>query len=227
VIALKQHRIIIADDHPIFRKGLRDIIETDSRFHVIAEAGDGDEALRLARTESPDALVLDVEMPLLDGLEVVKRLHEEESPVAVLILTMHQTESIFNRAMDHGVTGYLLKDSAAADIINALHAVMDGKHFISPALTEQALNHARMLKTTIEEFHELSPMERVILERISSAKTSVQIAEELCISPRTVENHRFHIGQKLGLRGSYSLLRYALENRDLILHAERDREQTR
>lgn len=215
-------RVVIADDHPVFRTGLRDIIETDRRFHIVGEAGDGKEALKLVRAHQPDALVLDVEMPKLDGLEVARQLHEAESMVAVLILTMHQKESIFNKAMDYGVTGYLLKDSAAADIVQALVAVVNGKHFISAALTEKALEHNAREQTMVEGFHELSRTERKVFIRIAAAKTSVQIADELNISLRTVENHRSHIGQKLGLRGSYSLLRYALEHRELILPAGYD-----
>lgn len=218
----RRSRIIIADDHPVFRTGLRDIIETDRHFHIVEEAGDGEEALRHVRAHNPDALVLDIEMPRLDGLEVARQLHEEGSTVAILILTMHQNESIFNRAMDYGVTGYLLKDSAAADIVHALVAVISGKYFISAALTEQALEHARQELSVVNGFNELSRTELKILVRIAAANTSVQIADELNVSLRTVENHRSHIGQKLGLRGSYSLLRYALENRELILHQGND-----
>ena len=159
-------------------------------------------------------------MPKRDGLGVVKALHDEGATVAILILTMHQSESIFNRAMDFGVTGYFLKDSASADILNALVAVIGGKHFISPSLTEHALDRVRNDNASLQELAGLTTVEKKILEKISSSHTSSQIADELCISRRTVENHRMHISQKLGLRGSYSLLRYALENKEHILYRE-------
>lgn len=216
----KQISVIIADDHPVLRAGLREIIESDRDFRIEATAGDGEEALREVRSRKPDVLLLDIEMPKMDGLEVAKQLHEEGSAVAILILTMHHQDSVFNKAMDYGVSGYLLKDSAEDDILAAIRAVLDGRCFVSPALTAQALDFVRRQRSAGEEFRDLTSMEYRILVRIAESKTSGQIAEDLSLSPRTVEKHRLHIGQKLGLRGSYSLLRYALENRERILHAE-------
>lgn len=215
----KQISVIIADDHPALRAGLREIIESDRNFRIEGTAGDGEEALREVRSRKPDVLLLDIEMPKLDGLEVARQLHEEDSTVAILVLTMHHEDSVFNRAMDYGVSGYLLKDSAEDDILEAIRVVLDGRCFVSPALTTQALDFVRRQRSADEEFNELSSMEYGILVRIAESKTTAQIAEELNISPRTVENHRLHIGQKLGLRGSYSLLRYALENRERILRS--------
>ncbi len=213
----KQISVIIADDHPVLRAGLREIIESDQNFRLEGTASDGEEALREVRARKPDVLLLDIEMPKLNGLEVARRLHEEEATVAILVLTMHQEDSIFNRAMDYGVSGYLLKDSAEDEIRAAMRAVMDGRCFVSRALTAQALDFARRDRSTEEEFRDLSKMEYTVLLKIAESKTSGQIAGELNLSPRTVEKHRLHIGQKLGLRGSYSLLRYALENRERIL----------
>jgi len=215
----KQFSIIIADDHPALRAGLREIIETDRTLRVAATAGDGEEALREVRSRKPDVLLLDIEMPKLDGLEVARQLHDEDSTVAILVLTMHHEDSVFNRAMDYGVSGYLLKDSAEEDILEAIRAVLDGRCFVSPVLTAQALDFARRQRSADEDFRDLTAMEYSVLVRIAESKTSGQIAEELNLSPRTVDNHRLHIGQKLGLRGSYSLLRYALENRERILHS--------
>ncbi|MCB2204606.1 response regulator transcription factor [bacterium] len=218
----KHINIIIADDHPALRAGLREIIESDQNFRIAATAGDGEEALHEVRSRKPDVLLLDIEMPKLDGLEVARELHKENSTVAILVLTMHHEDSIFNRAMDFGVAGYLLKDSAEDDILKAIRTVLDGRCFVSPALTAQALDFVRRQRSVDEEFRELSSVEFSILVRIAESRTSGQIAEELNMSPRTVEKHRLHIGQKLGLRGSYSLLRYALENREKILHVGND-----
>lgn len=215
----RQFSVIIADDHPVLRAGLREIIETDRNFRIAATVGDGEEALSQVRSRKPDVLLLDIEMPKLDGLEVARQLHEEDAAVAILVLTMHHQDSIFNRAMDYGVSGYLLKDSAEDDILAAIRAVLDGRCFVSPALTAQALDFVRRQRSTDEEFRALSSPEYSVLLRIAESKTSGQIAEELNLSPRTVEKHRLHIGQKLGLRGSYSLLRYALENRERIFRS--------
>lgn len=214
-----QIRVIIADDHPVLRAGLREIIESDQNFRIEATAGDGEEALREVRDRKPDVLLLDIEMPKLDGLEVARQLYEEDASVAILVLTMHHEDSIFNRAMDFGVSGYLLKDSAEDDILAAIRTVLDGRCFVSPALTAQALDFVRRQRSVEDEFRNLTGTEYSILVRIAESKTSGQIAEELNLSPRTVEKHRLHIGQKLGLRGSYSLLRYALENREKIFRA--------
>ncbi|MBN1448705.1 MAG: response regulator transcription factor [Bacteroidetes bacterium] len=215
----KHISIIIADDHPVLRAGLREIIESDPYLRISGTAGDGEEALREVRSRKPDVLLLDIEMPILDGLEVARQLHEEDSRVAILVLTMHQEDSVFNRAMDYGVSGYLLKDSAEDDILEAIRAVLNGRCFVSPALTAQALDFVRKQRSADEKFRDLSGTEYSILVRIAESKTSGQIGEELNLSPRTIEKHRLHIGQKLGLRGSYSLLRYALENREKILRS--------
>lgn len=214
---MEQKRIVLADDHPIVREGLREIIERDHRFRVDAEAGDGEQALRLARELLPHAVILDVEMPKMSGLDVAQHIQTQELPVAVLILTMFNHESVFNRAMDIGVLGYVLKDSIGPDIVRGLEAVLRGEYYISSSLIRHTVHRTRGGPTgrTSHGLDQLTPAEQKVFDLISQSKTSNQIAEELRVSHRTVEHHREHICQKLNLSGSYALLRYALERRAL------------
>lgn len=213
-------RLLLADDHPVFRSGLRNIVERDGRFLVSAEAPDGMEALRLLEESPIDIAILDVEMPRLNGLEVARKIYEKEMPTRVLILTMFQEESIFDRAMDYGVTGYLLKDSAAEDIVKALVAVERGEYFISPALTRHVISTPQADPLTGGALRHLTPTEHRVLALIAQPKSTREIAGEMNISLRTVENHRAHICAKLGLAGTYSLLRFALTNREWIMEDE-------
>jgi len=207
--------VAIADDHPIFRKGLRDIIELDPRFRIVGEAADGEEAVRIVRELQPRAILLDIEMPRRTGLEVAEILQAEGLPIAILILTMYRQESIFNRAMDLGVTGYILKESASSDVVEGIIAVTRGEYYISPSLTKYAMRESpagdRNHETT-PALESLTQMERRVLSLIAAARTTRQIADEMHISYRTVESHRHNICAKLGLSGSYALLRFAMFN---------------
>ena len=206
--------IVIADDHPIFRAGLKGVLDANPSFHVIAEADNGADALAQVRELAPDVVVLDIEMPIMSGLDAAAILYEEKSPVKRLILSMYQEEAIFNRAIDCGVTGYMLKDSAATDIVKAIVAVHAGEYYFSPALSTFAIResgHPDCINAIVKV---LSPMELTVLRMIAIPRSTREIADILFISLRTVENHRFHICRKLGLNGSYALLRFALSRRD-------------
>jgi DNA-binding NarL/FixJ family response regulator len=203
--------VLIADDHPIVRDGLRDLLERRGRFTVIGEAGDGQETLDRLRELRPDVLLLDIEMPVKSGLDVLEEIHAQSIPVAVLILTMYNQESIFNRAMDLGVTGYVLKGSAGADIARGIEAVLHGEYYISPALLQYAMKGRK--EPLPEPPEELTDIEKLILTRIVASRSTNQIAEELHRSPRTIEHYRERLCQKLNLSGSYALLRYALEHK--------------
>lgn len=209
-------RIVIADDHPIFRKGLRSTIETDPRLEVIGEAEDGEVALDQIRTFRPEIAILDMEMPNKDGFEVIQNIQEEKLQVAVIVLTMHKDERFFNAAMDRGARGYVLKDSAVTDIIASIKAVSAGQNFISPQLSTYLLNrHARAASLLKQKpgLNDLTPTERQVLRLIAANKTSKQIANELFIAVRTVEKHRANICDKLELHGSHALLSFALEHK--------------
>src|SRR5687767_3634109 len=209
-------RIIIADDHPIFRQGLRAVIEADARLKVVAQATDGDEALNLLQDHKPDVAVLDLDMPGKDGFAVARAIQSQQLPVAVIILTMHDSESLFNAALDLGVKGFVLKDSALPEIIDCIKAVAAGRNYISAQLSNYLLNRGNRAGVLARErpgLNDLTPAERNILKLIANEKTSKQIADELNISIRTVDRHRANIADKLGLHGSTALIRFAVMNR--------------
>lgn len=207
-------RIIIADDHPIFRSGLRQTIENSPKFQVVADAADGETALNLILEQQPDIAVLDVSMPKLNGFQVAEELQKKRSPARVVFLTMHDEEEMFNRAMSLGVKGYVLKDSAAVDIINCLEAVAAGKNFTSPAITTYLFKRATRDANPAKTLADLTATERAVLRLVAEYKTSREIGDELCISYRTVENYRTSICSKLDLHGSHSLIKYALRHHD-------------
>jgi len=211
--------IVFADDHPLFRKGLRDVLETEDHLNILGEAGDGDEALRLIVRHNPTVAVLDIDMPRMNGLDVSKQVYSRKLPTHVVILTMYDDEALFNRAMEIGVTGYVLKDSAADDIVQGIEIVAGGGYFISPVLSGMVMKKNTSMRNTKDEkagLMQLTPAEQRILRMISQEMTSSHIAEELNISPRTVEHHRSNIIGKLGLSGQYALVRFALQHKNSL-----------
>ncbi|HEV7646034.1 MAG TPA: response regulator transcription factor [Pyrinomonadaceae bacterium] len=209
-------QIIIADDHPIFRRGLRGIIEGQPDLNVVAEADNGETALSLIKEHEPDVVVLDVDMPGKDGFETVKSIMKQDLGVGVIFLTMHNSESIFNAALDLGVKGYVLKDSALPEITDSIRAVAAGKNYISPPLSTYLVNRAgraESLNAQTPGISGLTAAERNILKLIAAEKTSRQIADELFISIRTVDRHRANISSKLDLRGTNALVKFALVHR--------------
>ncbi len=219
-------RVLIADDHPIFREGLARTIERDPMFSVIGQAGDGAEALRLITGMCPDMAVLDVSMPVMDGLEVARRVHEEALPTEVMFLTMYKDAVYFNKALDLGVRGYLIKDSVASELLSCLRTVAEGRYYISPVISNLLLERTRnaeALASTVPSLEKLTPAERVVLRMVAENLTNKEIAGKLFVSERTVENHRMHINQKLGIRGHNRLLQFALENRSALSSVTRSK----
>jgi len=213
-------RIVIADDHPVYRRGLSMTIAADPALKIVAEAEDGEAALRHVRAEEPDVVVLDVDMPLKGGFDVVRGMQPLDLHTAVVFLTMHKDEGLFNAAMDLGVKGYVLKDSAITDIVASIKAAAAGQNFISAPLATYLVNRSHRLSTFVEQrpsINNLTPTERRILRLIAEHKTSREIADQLFISVRTVERHRLNIGDKLDLHGSNALLKFALENKQHLL----------
>lgn len=209
-------RIVIADDHPVFRRGLQMVITSDPMLKVVGEASGGTEAVSLIQTLHPDVAVLDIDMPDKNGFDVVRSVQILPSVPKIVFLTMHQDEALFNGAFDLGAQGYLLKDSAVTDIIKSIKAVAAGEHFISSSLSTFLVNRSRRSVSLLERkptIEDLTPTERRVLRLIAENKTSKEIADLLCISLRTVENHRAHICQKLDLRGAHALLKFALTHK--------------
>ena len=211
--------IVIVDDHPLFRKGLRYIIEAETDLEIIGEAGDGHRALKLIRTCKPNIAIVDISMPEFDGFDVARAVREAHLPVSLIFLTMYCGEDgILKKALDLDVKGYVAKDSAVTDIVSCINAVNSGQNFTSPAVTTYLINSSRQsvpgsAKCAEQGRKELSQSELRIVDLIAEYKTSADIAEELFISRRTVECHRTHICQKLGLHGSHALMKFALERK--------------
>jgi DNA-binding NarL/FixJ family response regulator len=211
--------LVVADDHPLFRKGLREVIDSDPTLNIVGEAGDGATALKLIQQHTPTMAILDVDMPRMGGLTVARELQKQKLETDVVFLTMYKEEDLFNEAMDVGARAYVLKDSAVDDILNAIHTVEDGKYYISPALSDYLIKRSaraeKLLRHT-SSLEDLTPAELRILKLVAENKTSKEIADVLSISYKTVENHRTSIASKLHLRGSHSLLKFALENKDTL-----------
>lgn len=206
-------KILIVDDHPIFRRGLRQVIETDANLKVVDEAENGVRALELIENLNPAVVVADVHMPQMGGLELARKIREKNLEAALIFLTMHKDETMFNAAMDAGVSGYVLKDNAADDITDCIKTVASGKHYITPSISEFLFNRSRKTAVFKEQtggLNSLTKTERRVLQLIAEEKTSKEIGEILFIHPRTVDNHRTNICQKLDLHGTNALLRFAL-----------------
>jgi DNA-binding NarL/FixJ family response regulator len=208
-------RLLIADDHPIVRQGMRQIIETDPALKIVAEVGDGTAALEQIRQTGVEIAILDMNMPQQDGLAVLREVRRAGLPTAVIFLTMHNDETSFNLALDAGAQGYVLKESAIAEIITCIKTVHAGRHYISPSLTTYLVNRGQRAASPAAGtslIQQLTATERRVLKLLAAYKTSQEIADELCISVRTVNNHRAHIAEKLQLQGSHALLKFAVEH---------------
>ncbi|MGI8566465.1 MAG: response regulator [Pyrinomonadaceae bacterium] len=217
---MKQLRIVIADDHPLLREGLKKVIERDAQLQVIGEAENGEVAVARIIELRPDVAVLDLDMPVKDGFAVARAVREARLDVKLILLTMHNSEAIFRAAFDEGVSGYVLKDGAITEIVGAIRAVAAGRNFISPELSTYAINRANRAAELVEQkptINDLTPAEKRILKLIAEEKTSREIAAELFISPRTVEHHRAHICEKLDLRGFNALVKFAIAHKSELL----------
>lgn len=211
--------VIIADDHPVLRNGLRQIIEADKVCTIIGEAGNGEDALSIIEEKKPDVALLDITMPRMTGLQVAKMVQERDLSTKLAILTMSADELVFNEAMDLGVLGYVLKENAASEILNSIKTVAEGKYYISPSISGILVKRSIKRQTafeTIPGLVDLTPMEIRILKLIAGNMTSKEIANDLCIGFKTVESHRTNIAKKLSLSGHNALLKFALEYKSLI-----------
>ena len=212
-------KVLIVDDHPLFRSGLRQVIQSSPCLELVGEAGDGEAALKFILEKKPDVAVLDINLPGLTGLEVARKLQGKKNPTRLIILTMHKEEDMINRALDFGAHGFVLKENAVEDIIEAIVTVAKGESYLSPSVSGFLIkrrNRAEALAQKKPGLDDLTKAERRILKLVADKKTSKEIAAELFISPRTVEAHRANISDKLELSGSHSLLQFALENRSAL-----------
>tara|TARA_R110002096_G_scaffold423357_1_gene630407 strand:+ start:4992 stop:5642 length:651 start_codon:yes stop_codon:yes gene_type:complete len=210
----KQKSLLIADDHALIRNGLRQVIESQNLFDVI-EAKNGEEALTLIREKKPDIAILDIEMPLVSGFEVAKQVQKESLTIDLVFLTMFNDETIFNKAMDIGVKGYVLKENTVTEIMQCIQSVLAGKHYLSPAISDFLINrNKRLISTPTDKngINFLTPTEKNILKQLALMKTNQELAEEFSVSIKTIQNHRNNICNKLGLHGAHALLKFAVEH---------------
>ena len=211
-----KYTVLIADDHGVVRKGLRLLLEQYPELAVIGEAANGREAVTMAAALSPQIVVLDVAMPILNGIEAAEQILKVNSKMGIIILTMHADESYLLRALNVGVKGYLLKESAEEDLLLAIRAVANGKPFFSRAINETLLeDYMRMLKQQglSDTFDLLTAREKEVLQLLAEGKTNKEVAQVLDVSPYTVESHRTNLMQKLGIHNTAEIVLYAVRKR--------------
>ncbi len=206
-------RILLADDHTVMRAGLRLLLERHESFEVVGEAADGREAVEIAAEQKPDVVVMDVAMPHLNGVEAARQILSRNPDTAIVMLSMHSDESYVLRSLKAGARAYLLKDSAEADLIAAIQAIIEGKSFFSPgvrALLKEDYIY-RLQKFGADDTYELlTPREREVLQLVAEGKSNKEVASLLVLSLYTVETHRTHILQKLNLHSVPELILYAV-----------------
>lgn len=206
-------RILIGDDHTLVRQGLRKILEEQPGWEVVAETGDGRQAVKEGLSLQPDVIILDIGMPLLNGIEATRQIVRRLPSIGVLILSMHADEAYITQALQAGARGYLLKDSADTDLIRAVGAVAAGKSFFSPAVATVMLDdYVRHLadKGIVDRYDSLSEREREIFQLVAEGHSNKEIADLLSVSPATVETHRAHVLQKLDVHNTAELVLYAV-----------------
>lgn len=212
---MEKIRILIADDHTILRDGIRSLLAEVPEFQVIGEAEDGHTAVQMACELEPDVVLLDIAMPVLNGMEATRQIRRYAPNVKVLILTMHENEEYIRQALAAGAMGYILKDAAARDLISAIRQVQRGELVLSPAVTRLVIeDYLRWGDVQVETSDEvLTPRERQVLQLIAEGNTNRQIAEILCVSIKTVQTHRSNIMAKLDLHDRSELIKYAIRKK--------------
>ncbi|MBI3194301.1 MAG: response regulator transcription factor [Ignavibacteriae bacterium] len=208
--------ILIADDHPVFRKGLKQILEGDGTCRVVAEASDGEAALQTLREQEIDIAVLDLDMPRMNGFDVMKHAEREKIQTDIIVITMHNDEPLFNRAMDLGCRGYVLKDNAVSEILECIRVVREGRYYVCPTISEYLLRRngkATSFSHRQPGMDELTETEKKILRQLADLKSNKEIADTMFVSVKTVENHRNNICHKLDLHGANALLKFVLQHK--------------
>lgn len=209
--------ILVADDHALIREGIKKVLESNLDYQV-DEAEDGEQALTLFEQKSYDILVLDFEMPKMNGFDVAKKLLGKNPELNVVILTMYKQESLFNKAIDLGVKGYLTKENTVTEIQTCVKKVLAGGHYISPSISELIIqrNQKKKMQGQLEGENKLTPTESAVLNLLAKMNTNQEIADELGVSIKTIQNHRNNVCKKLGLNGTHALLKYAVQNAPFI-----------
>lgn len=206
--------ILIVDDHPLFREGLKSIIAIDRHFEVKGEAGNARDGLRMAKKIKPDVALVDISLPDQSGMEATRQIRQALPDTKVMIVSMHSKIDYIVEAFQAGATGYVVKDSAAERLVQGLNAVTEGEYFLDSSISQEVVS--RLMKSPVREAREsdmeygrLTPREQEIMRMLAEGQPKSQIAERLCISIKTVENHRSNIMKKLDLHSAMDLVRYA------------------
>lgn len=210
-------RVLLADDHPLFREGVRMILSEDPEIEVVGQAGCGADAIRMALELRPDILLCDVSMPDIEGPEVVEACMKSGIECRYILLTMHRYPELLRRAVALGVMGYVVKDGGAEEVVAAVRAVAKGEEFFSPSVSGFLTKQARTRDDRNDGdsgIGSLTSAQRKVLRLVATDRTSKEIADELGLSVRTIENHRANICRKLGLHGTHSLVKFAFDHQN-------------
>lgn len=212
---MKKIRVLLVDDHAILRDGIKALLEKQDDIEVVAEAGDGREAIPKAAQFRPDVVVLDISMPTMDGLESMRQMKKENPDIKVLVLTMHDNEEYFFQLLRAGASGYVTKKSVSRELVSAIEAVYRGESFFCPSMAKFLLSDFLRLDKAVESTgqEELTPREREIVKLIAEGYTNQQIADLLHRSVKTIESHRSNILRKLGIHDSIELVKYAVRKK--------------
>jgi len=209
----EKSRIVIAEDHTILREGLRSLLSSHPEFEIVGEAEDGREAIQCVEKFKPDLILTDLSMPRMNGMEAIKEIKRQSPETKILVLTVHKTEEYILATLQAGADGYLLKDSTHAELLMAVKHVLRGKRYISPGISDKVLEGYLEGKKTLRThttWETLTQREREILKLIAEGYKNKEIAEDLCISPKTVEKHRANLMEKLDLHSIQALTAFAI-----------------
>ena len=204
--------ILLADDHPLVRRGLRDLLDGEPGFSVVGEAEDGLQVIQMAEKMRPNVLVVDLMMPNLNGLEVIRVMQRRLPETRMIVLSMQRADPYVVEAFQAGAMGYILKDSAPGEVIHAIHEALRGTKYLSPKLSEKLMETAAetLRDASADPYESLTERERQVFQLAAEGKTASEIATKLCISPRTAELHRSRVMDKLSVRNQTELVRFAV-----------------
>ena len=208
---MEKIKIILVDDHQMFRDGVKSVLSDEENIDIVGEVGNGKDLFKLLESTRPDLIITDISMPDISGIEVAKSISENYSDIKILILSMHSNEEFITKALSVGANGYLPKDTAMAELLEAIHTIYKGENYFNKEISDTILKSLRN-KSQKNEGKSLTNREKEIIELVVEGLTNKEIADKLFISIRTVDSHKNNIMQKLNLKSSIELVKYAIKN---------------